>query len=124
MAAGTCRRAISDTRTSQSGFAYHKMHSIRISIYETLGIVAGGIEDDFMFDENDFDDERMALEENLQDPEEIIDKVMQDAELLPPEENPVRILPDPEELPAEEEDGAEPARPYQRAGQQQKNQRK
>ena len=34
MAAGACRRAISDTKTSQSGFSYHKMHSIHIAIYE------------------------------------------------------------------------------------------
>ena len=60
MAAGACRRAISDTATSQSGFRYHKMHSVRISIYETWGAVAGGSVDSDMEDED----------EKMQDPED------------------------------------------------------
>ena len=52
MAAGACRRAISDTKTSQSGFRYHKMHSIKIAIYECKGLQAAGHDSD-MEDEDE-----------------------------------------------------------------------
>ena len=76
MAAGACRRAVSDTSLNQSGFSYHKMHSVRISIYETLGIVAGSLdsdmdddEDEYKYDINQFIDDRsiVADDENEED---------------------------------------------------------
>ena len=75
MAAGACWRVVSDTSLNQSGFSYHKMPSVRISIYETLGIVAGGKDldidddDDYEYDINQFIDDRsiVADEEEEED---------------------------------------------------------
>ena len=69
MAAGACWRAVSDTSLNQSGFSYHKMHSVRISIYETLGIVAGGVDsdmendDEYEYDINQFIDDRSIVDD-------------------------------------------------------------
>ena len=64
---------ISDTSLNQSGFSYHKMHSVRISIYETLGIVAGGVDsdmeenDEYEYDFNQFIDDRSIVTNENED---------------------------------------------------------
>ena len=41
-----------DTKTSQSGFSYQKVHSINIAIYECKGLQAAGVDSD-MEDEDE-----------------------------------------------------------------------
>ena len=126
MCAGACRRAISDTRTSQSGFSYQKMHSINIAIYECKGVQAAGEDDDFMFNVSDFenDNEIMQDEEYLQDPEEIIEKVMQEHEKMQAEEEIDEDSQNEENSTDEDEDLAVPVTTYRRKGQKQSTKKK
>ena len=94
MAAGACQHAVSDTSLNQSGFSYHKMHSVRISIYETLGIVAGSLdldideeEDEYKFDINQFIDDRSIVEDDNEE-----DNYTAEKEIAQVKKQPNRLL--------------------------------